>query len=492
MRKLISIILISLLTFATTITIAHANTLTYKLDITVSVDRENQIEFSLNVDPGTTYQLSSSLANTDYDFLYWIVDGTINRNLAEFHTFIINKDTKLVAVYGNPIEIDLPTNPDDYVTVNELPTTTGHIFKTGGEVGKVSVMVDGRKVNLYITYNDLDYFLESFTLANGTDMTPFLANNAFYYTYQNQKYVVLNHDPHFSLFTHQDGFWPYTVINLSTFEFKTFNQLKVHLHVEGESDREDLVYGYFYVDQLLIEKLTSVTMSFNYRYVYPLGVTGKYQSHIQKYQDETVVTVGPRWWWEKIAFSLPTTSADAIYGKNKALASIQHEYININEILPINKNSLSPKTLTTIETAYRSKDNSFDSIKSDLSIFKIFIGQFKHNLSQRIQLYNNLDNPNDPMNLSIAEFSYVTDGQYNIIKGKDIELNLNLGENVGPVTANDNLLLRLWNSIRPFLVQLALVASVYFAYKEGVFRDRKKTIIYLIIVAAVIFYFGLI
>lgn len=444
----------------------------YDVNLSIYLDNELLKTEVTEVISGNTYQIQADIPE-GYDFMFLIVDGQTTSH-PENYEFTITNDTVIKAYYTS---VSVPTDPEDYSSVSDLPSTTGSISKKTGTMGNVIVSRTGQTITLYITYNGVTRVLEPFTVASDTDLVPFNYNNAMYFTEDGQKYIVFNHHETKSTFNNTDGFIPYTVLNLNTFEWKFYDKITTRMYTDGSKGN---VWTYFYVDQLVMDNLLSISIKFTYQYKYPLGITGDWIHYEKNYIEDEMTNITLPWYYKFFVYSLPY--------------SLIAESKKFNEITALNPGELSAETLAKINSAYKNADPNFDTIQPELNLFRIFLGSFQSGLSTGINIYNNVNQPNDEKNLQVIEFTYMTDGKINTVKAKDIEVINSTGPNVTP--SDETWYDKLWSLVQNIWHQLKYIlifgGLAFIAYKWKVFEKPKTTIIFAIIALLALIFLGII
>lgn len=310
----------------------------------------------------------------------------------------------------------------EYDTVESLASTTGNPFSNSGTMGVVHSSLDGYNLKLQITYNDEVRYLKM-ALASNTDLTPFKANNAVYFTYQNVKYIAFSHDSTKSMLNPNqdlDEFIPYTVLNLDTNEIKTYDSLSVYIHLKSD-ERLDL-YGYFYIDQYVIDKLLSATVAFTWRYENWLFNSSWQTSTVTVNHGQTSES-RTHWWFKFLSiFEMKQNQIYYMHQNTKLFDFPVNEIQKVvwqREIL-IGKNEL--------ELAYRKSADKygydFDSIKDTLDVYKLYLGNYSNPLAQKIGV--------DENSVNVINVVYTKDGYLQTIKAEDINTIPSLDDFVKP------------------------------------------------------------
>ena len=384
-----------------------------------------------------------------------------------------------------------PTLPEDLA---KLPETIGSIYSDVEQMAEVSHSLDGNRLILEITYDQI-YQVE-YILAEGTDLSLFTDSyEAFYYTHEGEKFIVFNRGTE-SMFTTSNWrtqtFIPYTTWNLTTNELSTINEFNVYMYLKNESGNN--VYAYFYVDEFIIDRLLSVTVSMTYRYESIFGTTSDWINYV-KVLEEDVVNPGSVSWQLKAAAisTLATSIAATIPGIGyPALLigtpiTLYLQYLSFKELVDGNIlftgkideiQAISPSLdlKNEVDQAYRNAYPGFESTDLlNFNLFKLHLGTF----NETFQTFKV-----KPESVQVMQMRYMTDGMVYTIEGE----NINTEVEVGDLTPSDtpgkhdllSLLIDLWNEkIKPFMitnwkyVALAGVFSLFLIIPWMVKRWRK-------------------
>lgn len=78
------------------------------VQLTSVFDATNQIEHTpVSKSYGSTFAFDQNIGDEDfgtYEFAFWVVNGTVRKDLAKTHTFTITKQLSLIAVFSSPTE----------------------------------------------------------------------------------------------------------------------------------------------------------------------------------------------------------------------------------------------------------------------------------------------------------------------------------------------------------------------------------------------------
>lgn len=314
-----------------------------------------------------------------------------------------------------------------------LPETSGSIFSDTNGMGSVSLAKDGYKVSMIINY-DATYYLE-YTFASETDMSIFDASyEVFYYTYENQKFILINHGTT-SMFMANDWrtetFVPYTIWNLNTNELSTVERFNVYMYVRPEEANH--IAAYFYVDDFIIDRLMSVSLDFEYRYVNIFGNKGSWTPYISTLEDEEVVDPTTSWQFKAASISTVSTvigSSIPVVGLPIMIIgtpiSLYFQYLTYEQIVEqgnfftgstneITKVNPSIMLRNEIDTAYQDAYPNFLGLNlSTYSLWRLDFGAFNKPLQNSVEIKD------DSMN--IIQFTYQTDGKVYTIDEQEINL----------------------------------------------------------------------
>lgn len=374
--------------------------------------------------------------------------------------------------------------PLEYDTVESLPMTTGNIFTTTGSFGTVISSLDGYNLTLQITYgNTVRYLL--LPLAQNTDLTPFEANNAVYFTKDGTKFIAFSHDPFNASFLPDslpNKFIPYTILNLNTLEINTFDRLNTYFYVQNEAGNN--VYAYFYVDQFIMDELLSVSLAFRYQYKYMVGPNGEWQ------EVNTILEAGQShrfksttWQSDFLSIAIPVTSVAAMipYVRWPALliGTVSVAWVSSTQtawpwqfgaIDEIAKANLTPAQSNYIANKLGEADPDFIGINNRLNVYKLHLGQFNKPFSTGIVIDDNFTSENDHKGINIIQLTYVTEGQIHVVEGKDINPPIfvegdGVGDNTAPTLPGD---------LIPTIIGLVIgVLIIISGVQNGAFVNRK-------------------
>ena len=406
-------------------------------------------------------------------------------------------------------------NPNIPGSIDNLPLTTGSIYDTKMNMGKVTWTVTGYTVNFQIQY--YGFYNMSYTFAVGTDMSMFNDSyEAFYYSHQGDRFIVFNIGQE-SMFT--TGNWkvqkfiPYTIWNLQTNELASFKDFNVYLYAREESANN--MFAYFYVDEFIIDRLISVTATMEYRYVPYIGTKGDWQPYFKILEDTTINPGNTSWQFTAATISTVATVIGAmIPGIGWPVLIIGTpvsailQYMTYQQLLdgkgvatgPITEiqkvTSPSQALLTEVNGAYQRQYGDFTGINiNQFSLWKLHLGTFNKPFQQGIEV--NLDNDDG---LNIIQFRYMTDGQLYTVQGEEFNTIFDPGDMSpkDPIIDTTNWWENLGSAIYA-LIGLGVIIVVGFSLQAlnktldsvvSITRNPRKLIILLIIlivIAAIIY-----
>lgn len=361
----------------------------------------------------------------------WIVQNAFMRDRNHYSQVTIREQ----------IEFTPPETPDDYNIVTDLPSTTGSIYTNSTGMGNVTFNVDGLQLEAKVTYNAQDYYL-LFNMENGTDMSIFTnANKNFYYMYEGERFFLINHGNE-SIFQASNlgtqKWVGYTVWNLSTNEISTFDRLNVYLYSKLEEANN--VYGYFYIDQFVIDRLLSVSLSMRYRYNYVIGQSD-WKIHNKVLEADVFETFDPTSWQLDVLAGtalatgvlalIPGVQMPALLVGSAVMAivgsTIQSPPISFGTINQIELIQPSVSLQQEINAAYAASNPGFNPNATNMNIYKLYIGQFNDAWSTGIKIDTEYSLYQQQQGINIVQLTYVTDNKLYVIDGDNIDMNFTPG-----------------------------------------------------------------
>lgn len=332
-----------------------------------------------------------------------------------------------------------PTLPEQLAL---LPETGGSIFDDVSDMGNVNIVPLGQNKYLFeILYEGI--WEVRYTFDSNTDLTIFDQSiETFYYTHEDEKFLVFNRGNE-SIFKTNDvtnqTFVPYTIWNLSTNELATINKTSVYLYTQMTSNNH--VYGYFYVDDFVIDHLLSVSLAMRYQYTFLIGSNGPWRLYQKVLEADTAVVETKPWQYDFLVNTGVATGVAQVLSGGLSFptlliggglmlwvgASIHRDPFETGNVTEIEAFNPSPSFKEIIETAYREKDESFDGIKDYLTLYRLDLGEFNIFGSTGIKIDETYSMVEGQQGLNVIEFVYMTNGQVYTIKGIDIDVIFNPG-----------------------------------------------------------------
>ncbi|MGE4320994.1 MAG: hypothetical protein AB7E61_06075 [Acholeplasmataceae bacterium] len=239
--------------------------------------------------PVLSYNFYHEDSNDEYSMMYSeafsqaVRDGLVQNKYIRFVLVLDAIDDSLLdrfvdywsieEIYNQDIFFEVwftldPFDVTNFDEVSSLPNTTGDL-QTPGIYGAVNYQVTDNSVHFIINYNNVDYHI----LKSFTDVSVFeYENHAYYYIdhetgnhmiyidYGSQNVPFLLDD------TSTVSEWrPFTLFNLDTNEY--YYTGDVHVVSNVQTENEDEIYLYFYLDQINYDDIEAVDINFSYNYV---------------------------------------------------------------------------------------------------------------------------------------------------------------------------------------------------------------------------------
>lgn len=336
-----------------------------------------------------------------------------------------------------------------YTKLEDLPET-GDFFNNIQDVGTVRFeTIDNDFVVVKIFYDDTTYWYK-LQLAPNQDKSMFNESyEAFYYTDNGEKFIVFNHGTT-SMFKNyyfqNDTFIPYTIWNLNTNEFRSILNFDIYIYLKEESANN--YYAYFYVDEFIIDRLISATVSMQYRYVPLIGTKGEWQPYFKTLEDTNITTGNISWEVKAAAISTALTVGGAFIpgiGLPVLLVgtpiSFYLQYQMWDQLLndggfvsgsinEIEKVTPSDSLKAEVSSAYKNVYTNFEGINLD-QLYKLHLGKFDKPLQKDVEINMDFSAYDNQKGFNIMQFRYMTDGMIYTIEGENLDINPNPGD-MGP------------------------------------------------------------
>ena len=162
---------------------------------------------------------------------------------------------------------------------------------------------------------------------------------------------------------------------------------------------------------------------------------------------------------------------------------------NINQIESINPTGA---LLTEINDSYSAANSNFNGIDNNLSLFKLYIGQFDEVFTTGIKIDTEYSLYQEQKGINIIQFTYMTEGQFHLVEGKDIELDFTPGKGTDGSSPNiplPNVDVNLSQSIG---IVIAVVVALFSIINlpGGLTRLKMKDFIKILIISAILGFLG--
>ncbi len=427
-------------------------------------EKYNKFKVSIGIEEGTLFFSSIYYRQNKYDEE---MTDELSVDLGEY-----NPSTFKLRYLSIDSISDIPV--ENLTTVSALPETTGNVLGKEGSMGTVHFKVEGTNVLAIISYNNQVYYVK-YSFAANTDMSIFSNTyENYYYTSLNEKFIMVNQGDT-SIFTVENildqPFIPFTIWNLNTNELKTLKKYNVYMY--SRKEEADNVYAYFYVDNYIIDHLVSVTVAMRYQYVYWWGDNGDWQYYYKTLDaDETNYGGGSGYLLDIITgsfFSVFSGVGGAITAKYRIalfgsvlLRNVENPLFNYGQISEIEDINPSIELIQELNMAYSNEYPTFNGLNTDLSVYKLHLGQFKKTFSKGIWIDPEFNYIGNQEGINVVEFTYMTDTTMYEVKGEDINLSFvaGPGTNETPTNFGEE---ALWNKFLDFIQKayILLVAAVW-------------------------------
>lgn len=413
-------------------------------------------------------------------------------------------------VTANYEDVTPPTDPEEFDSINDLPeSTTGSALDSFNGMGNVYFqIVDGNDIIIKVTYGpeDIDGIEDTdnkgewyipISFESGTDMSIF--NNDFlsyYYVQDDTKFILINHGNQ-SMFNAQNirnQTWiDYSIWNLETNEIMTYERFNVYMYSKMEEASN--VYAYFYVDEFIIDRLLTVSLSWKWRYIPFFGNPGSYKYETKVLEaGVTELPADSTHWMFDWAFIddfddiLPTIFFPGLFIGTTASAYISNEVVK-GPISQIEKlTSPSSALLSELNQAYAEAYPDYEITVSNESLYKLYLGQYNAWGNSGIEFDRTFNEVGNQEGINVIQFTYVTEGELYTIEGEDIDVVFVPGPRTDGQSPNFNFD---WLSIPVYVwiilgvIAIALIFPILEKFLGSVQRMFKRPIL-LIVIAAII------
>lgn len=322
-----------------------------------------------------------------------------------------------------------PFNVTDFDDVNDLPATSGDI-STIGDVGAVRYQIQGKNIHFIITYDNLDYHI----LKAFEDVSVFEMQNQAYY------YKDLETGDHIIYFDYGStdipflfsqslnvDYSPFTLFNLDSNDYNYTGLVDVYSMIQTEHDDE--VYLYFYLDDIDYDYIQALDVSFEYYYEKDGGLfsdderSETFETYIslQKGQESSVTQIPS--WVDKAYFgsiaavaiggvmsAFPVTAVGGYsimtVGVAGLIGTTALDYLKVYELSIEDIAEYTPTTQQKdhLESIYKlTSDDPDFIIPESAQLYKLFLGEYDLGSYDRIQTISDT--------LDIASVTYSVNNQ---------------------------------------------------------------------------------
>lgn len=391
---------------------------------------------------------------------------------------------KIYWIYEKPID------QSHEVSVSDLPITVNKIL------GDVFFETEGQKVTVKVQYDGTEYVM-NYNMSDDTNMELFKTREAYYIKVNEKPQIYINHSDRLYLkdiLLSNEGatpaFIPHTIWDLESNELIHVEKYNAYAYMK-QNDKGVMI-SYFYVDQFIIDKMLSATLTYYSRqhtknWFGLVNETTDWERKEWSYTNEETLryrnlTSGWDSWipvWNLISVGIKTNT--------------YYEMPRIDNVDWLNKQPEYNVSKTEVEREIKNVYPAFEGLKDDprYKLWAFALEEGKNWDSGIIghvksELYNNKDNVNDRKNLKVIEIVYETNGKLYESVGNDMDLIIAIDPDIDGVEKDKNK--TPWWALPLFFIASAFVVGVI--NKSGGFKDPIKffkAIITLGIGAAIIY-----
>jgi len=417
------------------------------------------------------------------------------------------EDLKSIKMYLTTIQTVTAATPAD------LPVTTGSIQSETGTIGIVNlknVNLSTHQVDFEIIYNSISY-----TYSNIIEDIGFLVDkdvtSAYYYTKDGDRYIYFDYSvttqPMLLASSPTVKWNGFAIYNLTESTVTLTEKLVVLTYFDKEEANN--IYAYFYIPNVIMDKLLAVTLEFDYRY-YRTGFPDFWNKYPMETRHDTVhlengefTETLPEWTLQAYKYVaaatiigsmiplvrwpvliLGTMYLSANYINNEVLNFIIKDIEQIQQIIP------SPE----IRDIYLEKFELETINTTTNKMYKLFIGQYLE--KDKVEIIEGTE--------VYTQITYVSMGDVVVLEEEYIEGEFERDDELEP--APDPTPLPRWiMDLEPYFNKIVIVAVGFVAlltlpriinyvvpvstsgyYKKNKRQNRRNKIIILVIVALVV------
>lgn len=380
-------------------------------------------------------------------------------------------------------------------TVADLPLTDGVDYTDSSKMGRVKYTRSNYLLDLTIDLKSEIHSIQ-FNFSNTTDMSIF--NNSYesyYFTNNDGKFVLINHGDESIFFQNKikETFIPFTLWNLTTNQITTYDRFNVYIYTQMESGKN--AYAYWYVDQFVIDNLTSATLAFKYQYDYYIGGLGDPIEEFIILEADKYTDVNKFTWETATLYGLSAGLISgvvvpgigvpmAIIGTLLAIDTTKDLIVTPGSVNQIKKvNNPSTELVNNIVNTVKKEDPNFSIVNKN--IFKLHLGQFDKFFTSGIKIDKSYTYQSDftkkHSGINIMQFTYETDGKVYTIEGDSINPILELGKGTdgnGPSLDSNNQGL--------IIIGLIVLGVGYIFLDKKAYKNKSNFAKFAIIIAAIV------
>lgn len=377
---------------------------------------------------------------------------------------------------------------ENVIDIALLPKTSSN------KLAGVRFTVDNTNLTTSIFYENKVYHFNK-TFSQQTDMSIFNTIEAYYMNINNTPQIIINHSdrPYLrDILEAPDGekpaFVPHTIWDLKTNKLDTKNQYVTNVMIEQAPQGQ--IIAYVYIDEFIIDTMISAQVRWTSRTKIPFPNSifqGKYTQWETK--EETFTSD------EYLRYhDLTSNWSDYIPGWNIIRAiykkSVTYEMPRIEAV---DFNNLKPEyniTKTQVETHFKLRNKDFQGLKDNpnYKLWALALQEGNDYMGLKTEVFNDIDNPDDPRNFQIIAIDYITNGKLYEALGSDMDLKISLGPELTPPQNNNR------NITRAIVVIAIIVGWFYTLSKNKGFKNLetfiKITALYIIVAGIALFIFN--
>lgn len=375
--------------------------------------------------------------------------------------------------------IDLP----EITAVDETDKLPG---TSTDKLGNVTFSVDGFNLIASISYEGkIYYFTKSF--AASTDMKVFNSIESYYMNINNKPQIIINHSdrPYLRdiLEAPEDekpAFVPHTIWDLTTNELLTRNQYITHVYLK--QNNQGVMMSYVYIDEFIIDDITSINLSFTSREKYGFlnqllfGKYSEWKTTVSTFDSNEELTYKNLTYnWQNY---IPIWNiVRGIYQTVKTYEMPRIHAVNLGN--PGHEFNI---TKNEVESEFMKTNKDFISLKDNprYKVWAIALEQGMDALGVKSEFYNNPDLPDDPRNFKIMSINYLTNGKLYETLGSDMDLKITVNpKDDGLKNEEDD---NIWSKV---IFVGAVILFVLIQVKSGGFKSFRRFIETTLIIALV-------